>query len=63
MVDISHHAAEGAEDERRSARVALQKDYESMVEEGLFLNDPLPFSELMARCSNLEEEINNRERT
>jgi len=38
------------------ARVALQKDYEAMVEEGLFLNDPVPFSELMAKCSNLEVE-------
>jgi hypothetical protein len=40
------------------ARTALRADYEAMIAEGLFRRDPLPFSELMARCNDLENEIN-----
>lgn len=42
------------------ARTALQEDYESMIEEGLFFDEPLPFSELMTRCNDLAHEINAR---
>jgi len=42
------------------ARTALKEDYESMIEEGLFFDEPLPFSELMTRCVDLAHEINAR---
>lgn len=41
------------------SREALRDDYERMVDDGLFLDEALPFDALMERCATLEAEGNS----